>query len=397
MIISSANRLEQVQEYYFSRKLAEVRALNAQGRNIMNLGIGDPDMAPSEETINALVQTARQTGVHGYQPYNSIAPLRQAMAHWYQRTYGVDLNPEHEILPLMGSKEGIFHVSMAFLNPGDKVLVPNPGYPAYAATARLVGAEPVFYTLREENGWLPDLQELQTILQAGDVKLMWLNYPHMPTGAEATKEMMQSLVDLALAHQFLLANDNPYSLVLPHQAPLSLLSVPRAKECCLEFNSLSKSHNMAGWRVGMVLGRQDYLQCVLRVKSNLDSGMFLPVQQAAVAALSNPDTWHQERNQVYAQRRQKVFELLDMLGCSYQKAAVGMFVWARVPQAVADVEAFLDDILYNAGVFLTLGKIFGTQGERYLRVSLCLPLEKIEEATKRILTHVTSATAELSL
>ncbi|WP_181306543.1 pyridoxal phosphate-dependent aminotransferase [Rufibacter sp. XAAS-G3-1] len=397
MIISSAQRLEHVQEYYFSRKLAEVRALNAQGRNIINLGIGDPDMAPSEETIEALVSTGRKPGVHGYQPYNSIAPLREAIANWYQRTYLVELNPEQEILPLMGSKEGIFHVSMAFLNPGDKVLVPNPGYPAYAAAAKLVGADPVFYTLKEENGWLPDFQELETLLQAGNVKLMWVNYPHMPTGTEATAEVLAQLVQLALKHRFLLANDNPYSLVLPNEKPLSLFSLPQAKECCLEFNSLSKSHNMAGWRVGMVLGRQDYLQCVLRVKSNLDSGMFLPVQHAAIQALSNPDAWHEARNKVYAQRRQKVYELLELLGCSYQKNAVGMFVWARVPDQVTDVEAYLDEILYEAGVFLTPGKIFGTQGERYLRISLCLPQTKIEEATNRITKHLTSATTELSL
>ncbi|ALJ00415.1 pyridoxal phosphate-dependent aminotransferase [Rufibacter tibetensis] len=397
MIIPSANRLQQVQEYYFSRKLAEVRALNAQGRNIINLGIGDPDMDPSEETINALVKTSMSSGVHGYQPYNSIAPLRQAIARWYNQTYNVTLDPDQEILPLMGSKEGIFHVSMAFLNPGDKVLVPNPGYPAYSAAAKLVGAEPVFYTLKEANGWLPDAQELEQLLSAGDVKLMWVNYPHMPTGAEATAGALQKLVHLALKHKFLLANDNPYSLVLPHEKPLSLLSLPDAKECCLEFNSLSKSHNMAGWRVGMVLGRQDYLQCVLRVKSNLDSGMFQPVQHAAIQALSNSDAWHDARNQVYAQRRQKVYELLDLLGCSYQKNAVGMFVWARVPESVTDVEAFLDQILYEAGVFLTPGKIFGTQGERYLRVSLCMPETKIEEATNRISKHLTSAKTEISL
>ncbi|WP_205503105.1 pyridoxal phosphate-dependent aminotransferase [Rufibacter psychrotolerans] len=397
MIIPSAHRLQQVQEYYFSRKLAEVRALNAQGRNIINLGIGDPDLDPSAQTIEALVATSQRPGVHGYQPYNSIAPLRQAIAAWYQQTYAVDLDPEQEILPLMGSKEGIFHVSMAFLNPGDRVLVPNPGYPAYAAAARLVGADPIFYTLKEENGWLPDHKELEQLLQAEDVKLMWINYPHMPTGAQATADALQQLVDLALKHRFLLANDNPYSLVLPQEQPLSLLSLPRAKECCLEFNSLSKSHNMAGWRVGMVLGRQDYLQCVLRVKSNLDSGMFLPVQHAAIKALANPPAWHQQRNQVYAQRRQKVYELLDLLGCSYQKNRVGMFVWARVPEAVTDVEAYLDELLYEAGVFLTPGKIFGTQGERYLRISLCLPESKIEEATTRISTHLTSAQAELSL
>ncbi|WP_192821094.1 pyridoxal phosphate-dependent aminotransferase [Rufibacter sp. LB8] len=393
MIIPSADRLQQVQEYYFSRKLAEVRALNAQGKNIINLGIGDPDMAPSEETVIALTMAASRPKAHGYQPYNSILPLRQAISTWYQQTYQVDVNPETEVLPLMGSKEGIFHVAMAFLNPGDKVLVPNPGYPAYAATARLVGAEPVFYTLSEENNWQPNFTELQALLTQGGVKLMWVNYPHMPTGAEGSAETLQKLVELALAHSFLLANDNPYSLVLPNNPPLSLLSLPKAKDCCLEFNSLSKSHNMAGWRVGMVLGRQDYLQNILRVKSNLDSGMFQPVQQAAIQALQNSDEWHNERNQVYAQRRQTVFELLEMLGCSFNRQAVGMFVWARVPDQVLDVEAYLDNILYHAGVFLTPGKVFGTQGERYLRVSLCLPQTTIEEATNRIKQHVTATAA----
>ncbi|MFC6999818.1 pyridoxal phosphate-dependent aminotransferase [Rufibacter roseus] len=396
MIIEGAKRLEQVQEYYFSRKLAEVRALNAAGKKIINLGIGDPDMAPSEETISALVRTSMSEGVHGYQPYNSIPALRQAISHWYKRTYGVEVNPEEEVLPLMGSKEGIFHVSMAFLNPGDKVLVPNPGYPAYAATARLVGAEPVFYTLSEQNGWLPDANELQELLKDGDVKLMWINYPHMPTGAEATADALSGLIELARTHRFLLANDNPYSLVLPNDKPLSLLSLPNALECCLEFNSLSKSHNMAGWRVGMILGHKEYLQCVLRVKSNLDSGMFLPVQQAAIQALQNFDGWHAERNAVYAQRREKVYELLDLLQCSYEQNTVGLFVWGKVPEAITDVEAFLDEILYEAGVFLTPGKIFGTQGERYLRISLCSAEAQLEEAIKRIKSHVT-ATAALSL
>lgn len=395
MIIPSAHRLQQVQEYYFSRKLAEVRALNAAGKNIINLGIGDPDMAPSEETIRSLMETAATTGVHGYQPYTSIPALREAMAHWYQTTYHVALDPEKEVLPLMGSKEGIFHLSMAFLNPGDKVLLPNPGYPAYAAAAKLVGATPVYYTLSEENHWQPDVAELETLLSEGGVKVMWINYPHMPTGAEASRAVLEQLVQLALTHKFLLVNDNPYSLVLPQEAPLSLLSLPSAQECCLELNSLSKSHNMSGWRVGMVLGAADYLQCILRVKSNLDSGMFLPLQKAAIKALQNSADWHTQRNQVYAQRKEKVHQLLDLLGCRYNPTAVGMFVWAQVPRRVTDVEAYLDEFLYQAGVFLTPGKIFGTQGDRYLRVSLCLPVSTIEEATKRISLHLT-ATAELT-
>ncbi|WP_242920574.1 pyridoxal phosphate-dependent aminotransferase [Pontibacter liquoris] len=383
MIIPKASRLDHVQEYYFARKLAEVGALNARGKNVINLGIGSPDMAPSPATIDALTQAAAQPAGHGYQPYRSLPVLRQAMADWYAGTFQVNLAADTEVLPLMGSKEGIFHITMAFLNPGDKVLVPNPGYPAYAATARLAGAEPVFYTLREENNWLPDMAELEEIASQG-VKLMWINYPHMPTGAQATTEALQALVALATKYKFLLVNDNPYSLVLPAATPLSMLSIPGAKDCCLELNSLSKSHNMAGWRVGAVLGRHDYLDAILAVKSNIDSGMLQAVQHAAVAALQSDDAWHLLRNQEYARRRQLVYQLLDTLGCSCQTDTVGMFVWARVPGHITDVEAYLDELLYEAGVFLTPGKIFGTQGERFLRVSLCLPVSQIEEAIHRI-------------
>jgi LL-diaminopimelate aminotransferase len=386
MIIPKAERLQHVQEYYFARKLAEVRALAAQGRQIINLGIGSPDMSPSAATVEALTASATSPQSHGYQSYTGIPALREAIATWYGKTYGVALN-DAEVLPLMGSKEGIVHISMAFLNPGDKVLVPNPGYPAYASATRLAGAEPVTYTLDEANGWLPQKEELQQLVQKGGVKLMWINYPHMPTGTEATADMLEWLVSFAKEHQLLLINDNPYSLVLPNQSPLSLLSIPGAKDCCLELNSLSKSHNMAGWRVGMVLGRPDYLSTVLAVKSNMDSGMFLPVQQAAIEALQNDDTWHEARNEEYAKRKQLAHQLLDVLNCRYQPDTVGMFVWARVPDHIADVEAYLDEILYEAGVFMTPGKIFGTQGERYLRVSLCVSIPQLEEAIKRIKNH----------
>lgn len=391
MIIPKADRLQHVQEYYFSRKLAEVRALQAQGRHIINLGIGSPDMAPSAETVQALAQSAQQAGSHGYQPYNGTAKLRQAIQAWYQRQYQVELQ-EQEVLPLAGSKEGIFHISMAFLNPGDKVLVPNPGYPAYAAAARLAGAEAITYTLEEENGWLPQPEELEQLVAKKDVKVMWINYPHMPTGTAATIHTLEWLVELSQKHGLLLINDNPYSLVLHEQAPLSLLSIAGAKANCLELNSLSKSHNMAGWRVGMVLGQQEYLAAILAVKSNLDSGQLLPVQEAAVAALQNSHGWHSERNSTYAKRQQLAHLLLQELGCTYQPHQVGMFVWARVPEEVSDVEAYLDELLYEQGIFLTPGKIFGSQGERYLRVSLCCPESQLQEAINKVKSSKKSLT-----
>ncbi|OKL39774.1 pyridoxal phosphate-dependent aminotransferase [Pontibacter flavimaris] len=383
MIIPKADRLQHVQEYYFSRKLAEVRALQAQGKHIINLGIGSPDLPPSEATITALTQSAQQATSHGYQPYNGTVRLRQAMQAWYQELYQVALL-EQEVLPLAGSKEGIFHTSMAFLNPGDKVLVPNPGYPAYAAAAKLAGAEVISYTLEEENGWLPQLSELEQLVAQGGVKIMWINYPHMPTGTAATIHTLEWLVEFSQKHGLLLINDNPYSLVLPQQPPVSLLSIAGAIENCLELNSLSKSHNMAGWRVGMVLGQQEYLTAILAVKSNLDSGQLLPVQEAAIAALHNNYAWHAERNAVYAHRQQLAHLLLDQLGCTYQPNQVGMFVWARVPEQVADVEAYLNRLLYEQGIFLTPGKIFGSQGERYLRVSLCASADQLKEAINRI-------------
>ncbi len=372
-----------MQEYYFSRKLAEVRALQAQGKHIVNLGIGSPDLPPSAATVQALAASAQQAVSHGYQPYNGTARLRQAMQQWYQQLYKVSLT-EQEVLPLAGSKEGIFHISMAFLNPGDKVLVPNPGYPAYAAAARLAGAEAVSYTLSEATDWLPQQEELEGLLAQGGVKMMWINYPHMPTGKAADRNTLARLVELTQKHSLLLVNDNPYSLVLHQQPPLSLLSIAGAKANCLELNSLSKSHNMAGWRVGMVLGGQEYLNAVLAVKSNLDSGQLLPVQEAAVAALQNSHAWHTERNGLYAARQQLAQRLLTEIGCTFQPEQVGMFVWARVGEDVADVEAYLDELLYEHGIFLTPGKIFGSQGERYLRVSLCAPASELEEAIQRI-------------
>ncbi|WP_034256970.1 pyridoxal phosphate-dependent aminotransferase [Adhaeribacter aquaticus] len=383
MIIPKANRLDHVQEYYFARKLAEVRNLMAQGHDVVNLGIGDPDLPASDETVTALTQSAQNPKNHGYQPYRSILALRQAFANWYSSTYNVTLNPETEVLPLLGSKEGIFHIAMAFLNPGDQVLVPNPGYPAYAAVAKLVNAEPVFFDLTEDTNWLPDLAALRA-LDTSRVKLMFLNYPNMPTGALASEADFEKIIEFAREREILIVHDNPYSLVLNEKAPISILHAAGAMDCCVELNSMSKSFNMAGWRIGMVAGQKEYIDAIIAVKSNLDSGMFLPVQHAAVQALSNSDNWHQERNAVYRKRRELVYELLDVLHCKYSKEATGMFVWGRVPDDVEDVEAFLDRILYQANVFLTPGKIFGSNGERYVRISVCATEENIRKAIKNV-------------
>jgi len=383
MIIPKADRLNQVQEYYFARKLAEVRALVAQGHNVINLGIGDPDLPASEETVAALNTSAINPKNHGYQAYRSIPALRQAMANWYEQVYEVSLDAETEVLPLLGSKEGIFHIAMAFLNPGDQVLVPNPGYPAYAAVTKLVNAEPVYFDLTEENNWLPDLPALRQ-LDTSKIKLMWLNYPNMPTGALATEADFAEIIAFAREREILIVHDNPYSLVLNEKPPISILHAPEAKDNCLELNSLSKSFNMAGWRVGLVAGKKGYLDAIIAIKSNLDSGMFLPVQHAAIAALANPESWHQERNEVYRERRELIYELLDVLNCRYSKEATGMFVWGRVPDAITDVEAFLNQILYEAHVFLTPGKIFGSNGERYIRISVCATASQIQKASANI-------------
>jgi len=383
MFIPKADRLNQVQEYYFARKLAEVRALIAQGHDVINLGIGDPDLPASDETVAALNTSAINPKNHGYQAYRSIPALRQAMANWYEQVYEVALDAETEVLPLLGSKEGIFHIAMAFLNPGDQVLVPNPGYPAYAAVTKLVNAEPVYFDLTEENNWLPDLPALRR-LDTSKIKLMWLNYPNMPTGALATEADFAEIIAFAREREILIVHDNPYSLVLNEKPPISILHAPEAKNNCLELNSLSKSFNMAGWRVGLVAGKKEYLDAIIAIKSNLDSGMFLPVQHAAIAALANPESWHQERNEVYRKRRELIYELLDVLNCRYSKEATGMFVWGRVPDAITDVEAFLNQILYEAHVFLTPGKIFGSNGERYIRISVCATVSQIQKATANI-------------
>ena len=386
MIIQPANRLSEVQEYYFSKKLKEIRELNASGKNIINLGIGSPDLAPSSETIEALIETAEQTNSHGYQSYTGIPELRNAISSWMASTYGVDFKAENEILPLMGSKEGIMHISMAFLNPGDKVLVPNPGYPTYTSVSNLMDADIEFYDLDEQNDWNIDVSRLRE-KDLSKVKLLWLNYPHMPTGARADVHILQELITLAKEKGFLIVNDNPYSLIL-NPTPRSIFNLEGAKDVCLELNSLSKSHNMAGWRIGWLSGSKEYISTVLRVKSNMDSGMFLGLQKAAVQALSNPMHWHEDQNNIYAKRRKLIEEIFDYLQVKYNPNSVGMFVWAKVPNSVDSVEKFVDDILYKANVFITPGFIFGSNGERYIRASLCASQETIKEALSRIKANV---------
>ena len=386
MIIHPANRLSDVQEYYFSKKLKEIRELNVSGKNIINLGIGSPDLAPSPEAIEALIETAEKTNTHGYQSYTGIPELRNAIGSWMASTYGVDFKAENEILPLMGSKEGIMHISMAFLNPGDKVLVPNPGYPTYTSVSNLLDADIEFYDLDEQNDWNVDVERLKQ-KDLSKVKLLWLNFPHMPTGARADVHILQELINLAKENKFLIVNDNPYSLIL-NPTPRSIFNLKGAKDVCLELNSLSKSHNMAGWRIGWLSGSPEYISTVLRVKSNMDSGMFLGLQKAAVKALSNPMHWHEDQNNIYAKRRKLIEEIFDYLQVKYNPNSVGMFVWAKVPNSVDSVEKFVDDILYKANVFITPGFIFGSNGERFIRASLCASQETIKEALSRIKANV---------
>ncbi|WP_370173791.1 pyridoxal phosphate-dependent aminotransferase [Leeuwenhoekiella palythoae] len=381
MIIASANRLNQTSEYYFSRKLKEVRALAAAGKPIINMGVGSPDLLPPPHVIKALTSSLVDAPAHQYQSYKGLPQLTEAMADFYQKRYAVTLNPEEEILPLMGSKEGIMHISMAFLNPGDEVLIPNPGYPTYTSVTRLVEAEPVYYNLDASNNWMPDYSALEK-RDLSKVKLMWVNYPHMPTGAKATTADFEKLVAFAKANEILLVNDNPYSFIL-NENPQSILSVAGAKEVAIELNSLSKSFNMSGWRVGMLLGAADYVSTVLTVKSNMDSGMFYGIQKGAAAVLTEGEAWFNGLNEIYEKRREQVWKLADLLGCTYDKNAAGMFVWAKLPEGTGDAEAFIDDILINKSVFITPGSIFGSQGAGYIRFSLCVTEDKIKEAIGR--------------
>jgi len=383
MVIQPADRINQIQEYYFSKKLQEIRDFNNQGYNILNLGIGSPDMMPSEETIESLVRSSRNPKHHGYQPYRGIAGLRDAIAQWSSITYKIDLNPDTEILPLMGSKEGITHISLAYINPGDSVLVPELGYPAYKAVAEMVGGKADTYPLIQEENWAPDFSFLEKI-EKGKYKLLWINYPHMPTGAAPNRDIFDRLVNIAIEKEILLCHDNPYSMVLNDDPPQSILYSDKAFDIAVELNSLSKSHNMAGWRLGWVSGRKEYIDAILKIKSNFDSGMFRGIQEAGISALENSAEWHQNRNEVYKERRLMAYQILEKLGCSWNKGQVGMFVWAKIPDTISNVEEWIDHILYEYKVFITPGFIFGKAGNRYIRISLCSDIETYEEALKRL-------------
>lgn len=383
MIIKPSKRLNKVEEYYFSKKLSEIRQMEAGGRKIINLGVGNPDMMPSENAIEELIHWVKNPKSHGYQPYRGIPELREAISKFYSETYSTGLNPETEILPLLGSKEGITHISLAFLNAGDAVLVPDPGYPTYSSVSKICEAKVITYNLKEKNGWLPDLKELEK-LNVRKAKIMWLNYPNMPTGAEATDECFEKLIGFARKHNILLCHDNPYSMVLNNSKPKSILSYKGAKEVAIELNSMSKSFNMAGWRVGWVSGHKDYIDTILKVKSNVDSGMFLPIQKASVNALNNLPLWHNKRNEEYKRRREKVWELLEIIGCDYTLNQVGMFVWGKIKNAKTDSKSFVERILREANVFITPGFIFGKNGEGYVRISLCSEVSTIQEAITRI-------------
>lgn len=383
--VKPADRLSAVQEYYFSRKLKEVAMLNAQGQDIISLAIGSPDMPPSKQTVDKLCETAAQPTAHGYQPTVGIPELRQAMANFYKRWYDVDLDPKTEIQPLIGSKEGILHTTLAFCNPGDEVLVPNPGYPTYTSLSKILGAKIVNYNLREDNGWQPDFEELEK-MNLDRVKLMWTNYPNMPTGGNARMETYEKLVDFARRHGIVVVNDNPYSFILNEGKKMSILQVPGAKECCIEFNSMSKSHNMPGWRVGMCASNPEFISWILKIKSNIDSGTFRGIQLAAAEALNtNDDAWHKEYNvENYRRRRKIAEEIMTVLGCTFDPSQVGMFLWGKIPEKYANVEDLTERILHEARVFVTPGFIFGSNGQRYIRISLCAKDEKMAEALQRI-------------
>lgn len=384
-MIQPANRVQEVQEYYFSRKLKEVAKMNAEGKDIISLAIGSPDMPPSKQTVDKLCEVACLSAEHGYQPTIGTSELRTAMAGFYKRWYDVEIDAATEVQPLIGSKEGILHVTLAFVNPGEKVLVPNPGYPTYTALSRLLGAEVVTYDLREDNGWQPDFDALEQ-MDLSRVRLMWTNYPNMPTGGNACRETYQRLVDFARRHGIVVVNDNPYSFILNEGEKLSLLQVPGAKDCCIEFNSLSKSYNMPGWRVGMCVTNPTFISWILKVKSNIDSGTFRGIQLAAAEAMNtNTDEWHQHYNiAVYRSRRVIAEEIMSLLGCTYDKSQVGMFLWGKIPEKYVDAEQLTERVLHEARVFIAPGFIFGSNGRRYVRLSLCAKDEQMKEAYDRI-------------
>ncbi|MGM0375595.1 MAG: pyridoxal phosphate-dependent aminotransferase [Bacteroidota bacterium] len=386
-MIKPAKRISQVGEYYFSVKLKEIARMREEGKPVINLGIGNPDQPPAPEVLETLKQAAARPDTHGYQGYVGIPELRKGFADWYRHSYQVELDPDTEILPLMGSKEGIMHISMAFLNPGDEVLVPNPGYPTYAAVTQLVEAKQRTYNLLEEKNWQPDLNALEQE-DLSNVKLMWVNYPNMPTGAKADPSFFEELVSFAKRHDILICNDNPYSFIL-NQRPQSLLATPGAKDVAVELNSLSKSHNMAGWRVGMAASNPEFIKFILRIKSNMDSGMFRPVQEAAAKALTLEREWYEDVNHVYRQRKELVLEILKTLDCTWQEDQTGMFIWARIPEKYSSGKELSDKILHESHVFITPGFIFGSQGDKYIRISLCTSGEKLKESLNRIKNTIT--------
>lgn len=385
MDIEPAAHIKSISEYYFSVKLAEVARMNVEGKDIISLAVGAPDRMPSQETIDVLCEAARRPDVHAYQPYTGIPELRRAYADWYTRAYGVDL-AQDEVLPLIGSKEGILHISMTFLNFGDAVLVPNPGYPTYTSVSNLLRARVIQYDLKEDNGWQPDFDALEKLDLTG-VKLMWVNYPNMPTGANATTSLFEKLVAFGKKHGIIICHDNPYSFIL-NDSPKSILSVPGARDICIELNSLSKSHNMSGWRMGMMASNPQFVKWVLKAKSNIDSGQFKPMQLAAVAALSNSVSWHAEMNRTYAERRIWAEKIMELLHAGYDKSQVGLFVWGKLPDDVSTSETLVDELLYGARVFITPGSIFGSNGERFIRISLGSSVEKLQEAYNRIKSYI---------
>lgn len=380
-MIQTANRLNSVQEYYFSRKLKEVRQLISEGKPVINMGIGSPDLSPDKSVIEAIQKAMFDDKAHEYQSYQGLPELRKGFADFYSNKFGVNIDYNLEILPLMGSKEGIMHISLAFLNEGDEVLIPNPGYPTYASVTELVQAKPIYYDLTEENDWQPNFEHLEQT-DLSKVKIMWVSYPHMPTGANATLELFEKLIAFGKKHQILIINDNPYSFVL-NEKPLSILQVDGAKDIALELNSLSKTYNMAGWRVGMVLGNTKLIDAILKVKSNMDSGMFYGIQKGAIEALKLDNNWFNHQNEIYTKRRNLIFQLAEKLNCTYSKEAVGMFVWAKLPEGIS-AEEFIDTILIEKNIFITPGTLFGSNGNGYIRFSLCVSEEKIEEAISRI-------------
>jgi len=384
--IRPADRLSGVSEYYFSKKLKEIAEMNAAGKQVINLGVGSPDLPPSQDAIDVFCSEIRKDDVHGYQPYVGIPALREGFAEWYRRWYGVALDPQTEIQPLIGSKEGILHISMAFLNPGDAVLVPNPGYPTYSSVSKLVGAELKYYTLDEANGWQPDFDALER-MDLSRVKLMWANYPNMPTGANATPELFERLVAFGRRHGIVVCHDNPYSFIL-NDKPLSILSTPGAKDVCIELNSMSKAHNMPGWRMAMLASNAQFVQWILKVKSNIDSGQFRPMQSAVVRALQAPRSWYDAMNAVYRSRRNAAERIMQALGCTFDPRQSGMFLWGKIAPSETSGEALADRILYGANVFITPGFIFGSAGERYVRISLCCTEERLAEAKNRIIKRI---------